>query len=83
MRKHDYALLALAALLEGESWDALAKAVARPPARGLQLKAIDGRVFDATVSAVPGGVAVFCYSFGKIGFESKEKVGPIFVVSCE
>jgi diguanylate cyclase (GGDEF)-like protein len=51
--------LALSSLLEDNSWDVLTEAVARPPVQGLELLAVDGRVFDATVSIVPGGVAVF------------------------
>jgi diguanylate cyclase (GGDEF)-like protein len=51
--------LALSVLLEGQSWKALAAAVARPPVRNLELTTVDGRVFDATVSPVPSGVAVF------------------------
>ena len=50
---------ALHDLLDERSAEALRRAVAQPPAYGLELRALDGRVFDASVAIVPSGVAVF------------------------
>lgn len=46
-------------LLDDRSASALRHAIAAPPAHGVELRALDGRVFDASVTAVPSGVAVF------------------------
>ena len=39
------------AFFDASSWRRLRQAVAHPPRRGLELTAIDGRMFDASVEA--------------------------------
>ena len=47
-----------AEFFDPSSWRRLRQAVGHPPRRGLELIALDGRMFDATVADTDGGVTV-------------------------